>query len=1215
MNKRLLLQRLAPVSLRYGLCQLAVQLSICWLAGLLLVGFFFSLHRWQGWASPTLWILPAIITLLMAINICFRIFGRNVDWESTAHLIEKHRPELNSLLITAVEQKPDPATGRLNFLQERLILAAVNLSYKGEWRNTVPTSRIVGLHGLQFIVFIAFAVSLYSMHDLKQSRSTIALVYENGVTITPGDVALEKGNSLAVMAHFKGTIPTEALLVYGATNQLNQRIAMTKNLSDPVFGVSLSNLQSNLYYRIEYDGKSSRQYSVSVFEYPRVERIDVKIESPSYTKLADKIIEDTHRISAVEGSKIQLTIQMNKPVKSAKIQAKDVPAVDFTLIQSKPLAILTNLHFQRSQRCEIVVVDSSGRTNKTPASLFVDVLTNKAPTIKLLAPVGDQKVSALEEVQFRSEMSDDFGLQQYGFSYSSLVHGDREVTLGSQSGAKEKKTVGYLLPVENLVMKSGDIISYYFWAEDLDRDGKKRRVASDIFFAEIRPFEEIFRQGQSQDENSQDSEQQSSSSSESQANQSARLAEMQKDVLTATWKLYQRHLRDEIAQAQYKKDLAVVKESQEKTLTQATEAVSRATNPQRQASLTVATEAMKTALKHLADAEKQPSALSQATAAEQAAYQSLLRQQENEYQVSQRNSRNSRSSRSSANSRSQRQLNQLEMKSSENRYETQRQASSPPEAGSGEQQEMLNRLKELARRQEDLNQQLKDMQTALQEAKNNAEQEEIRRRLKRLQEDQRQMLGDVDEMQQQLDRNENSSRQSDSRQQLQQARNNVRQAADAMERGQVPEALNSGVRAQRNLAEARDELRQESAGRFSEEMRQLRSAARSLTQNQEELGNRLRSLNEPGRRTLRDDGGREEVVKGLDEQKQALTNLVNQATQVAQQAEATEPLLFKKLYDTLRNSQQDQLDNAMDVAKELVKRSFLPQAIPMEQKVREGMQELRDGVEQAAEAVLGNEREALTRAQRELQSLAQEVNRELQQSQSNVVNRVVTDSSQASTNAANTNISTLAGLWTNRSQTNSSLSPQARNRGGRGQETGQDQQARSQAGERQAGSQNGDQAQTARSDSSRRGETRQGQNREAQNRDNQANPTGRGGNDIVWDNQWQGPITGENYSQWVNRLRDVEDMLDYPDLRNQLTRVRERAQAARAEFKRHGISPKWQILKSQVSDPLAEVQQRIQDELARKNTNNWLVPLDRDPVPSRYAEGVRRYYEQLAREK
>ncbi len=101
---------------------------------------------------------------------------------------------------------------------------------------------------------------------------------------------------------------------------------------------------------------------------------------------------------------------------------------------------------------------------------------------------------------------------------------------------------------------------------------------------------------------------------------------------------------------------------------------------------------------------------------------------------------------------------------------------------------------------------------------------------------------------------------------------------------------------------------------------------------------------------------------------------------------------------------------------------------------------------------------------------------------------------------------------------------------------------------------------------------------------------------------------------WSERLRDVEEMIDTPELRNEAARVRERAREMRNELKRHSKNPQWPIVKSQIATPLAELRNRVAEELARREKSDSLVPIDRDPVPGKYSDLVRRYYEKLGSE-
>ena len=50
-----------------------------------------------------------------------------------------------------------------------------------------------------------------------------------------------------------------------------------------------------------------------------------------------------------------------------------------------------------------------------------------------------------------------------------------------------------------------------------------------------------------------------------------------------------------------------------------------------------------------------------------------------------------------------------------------------------------------------------------------------------------------------------------------------------------------------------------------------------------------------------------------------------------------------------------------------------------------------------------------------------------------------------------------------------------------------------------------------------------------------------------------------------------------------------------------------------IAGPLVQLRMRISEELARRESKEALVPIDRDPVPTRYSELVRRYYEELGK--
>ena len=109
-------------------------------------------------------------------------------------------------------------------------------------------------------------------------------------------------------------------------------------------------------------------------------------------------------------------------------------------------------------------------------------------------------------------------------------------------------------------------------------------------------------------------------------------------------------------------------------------------------------------------------------------------------------------------------------------------------------------------------------------------------------------------------------------------------------------------------------------------------------------------------------------------------------------------------------------------------------------------------------------------------------------------------------------------------------------------------------------------------------------------------------------------MTSDSYGGWSDRLRDVEENLEDAQMRSRVASARENARLVRLGARRERQKPDWAQVRLKVLAPLVEVQQQIREELRRRNPGDTLVPIDRDPVPSRYAESVRRYYENLGKE-
>ncbi|MEZ6089956.1 MAG: hypothetical protein R3C05_18405 [Pirellulaceae bacterium] len=861
----------------------------------------------------------------------------------------------------------------------------------------------------------------------------------------------------------------------------------------------------------------------------------------------------------------------------------------------------------------------------------------------------------MQELQLAASFRDDFGLLQYGLSYALAGGDENVVVLGDSAIGKQSHEGGSLIDFESLEAQPDQLLTYHFWAEDRDASGEIRHVQGDLYFAEVRHFEEIFRQGE-QPPGGQQQQQQGNQNSQ----QAEELAELQKQIVSGTWNVIRREASqsrnaspDDKVSEKLRDDVRLLNESQQSARDQLQQLAHEVSDPQSKQHVAAVDAMMETAISELTSTQQSLSmeTLQKALSAEQAAYQGLLKLRAREFEVSRQQQSQSQSQSSSSSQRQlQQQLDELELKNDENRYETQQQAQSQEDEQAGQIRQILNRLKELAQRQEDLNQQLKQLQSALETAETEEAREQIERQLKRLREEQQELLRDTDELADKLNQSANQEAAADQQDQLSQTRENVRQANEALSQQNVAEALSAGTRAEREFKQMRDEVREQAANSFSQTMRQMQQQAEALQEQQQSIDQQISDLQESKPGELRGGVDRENVQQQISEQKDDLNDLLQAIEQTVTDAEATEPLLAEKLYDAFRKTKQRQVDERLDMSRQLLQRSLDEQSLEMIRTAGEGISDLKKQIDEASESILGDPSESLRRALGELEDASAQLQAEIQRNDPNAPStqsserpsgQEDSDQSQSADNPAS-NETRQPGQQQPGQQQPGQQQPGQQQPGQQQpgqQQPGQQQPGQQQPGQQQPGQQQPGQQQPGQQQPGQQqpGQQQPGQQQPGQQQPGQQQPghqqpgqqqpgqtssSGRGGGNVLqsfaesMDRSEAAPLTGEGFRQWSDQLRDVEELVDDPELRSQAARIREAARRVRTDLKRHNQSPQWDMVRRLIAEPLEELKQHVSEELLRRSADrNALVPIDRDPVPTEFAEQVEKYYEKLGRGK
>ncbi len=1276
------------------------------------------------WSWPVVFGFFGTLCLATAIGLS-RIESSTPDLREIAWRIEEKHPDLRAALLAAMDQKPAPGGG-LGFLQRKLLGEISEHAVKNRWVRRVSERRLLLAAWGQFFALAAFVASLWFLLGEAPfgaaARPTAGVAEADAplapaafeVRVTPGDVELEKGSRLVVEAAFAGRAPAAATLVHRHAGG-ETRLPMQVGLDDSVFSALIPKVDTGGGYHLVFEDAKSDEFSIAVFELPELLRADAVVTPPAYLGGEKKTIADTRKITVMEGSVVEWRLRVNKPLAAGELFGEDGEILTLTQDPADETLLLASHEPAKTQRYRVHLVDAQDRANQRPPWLTVNVQENAPPQWKLTFPGRDFEVSALQELLLEAEVWDDVEVLRAGMTYEYKGEETEVVLNETPLAGKAKHPLETFIDIESLGARERDLVTYHFWAEDRDKDGQVRRSASDQFFAEVRLFEDILREGAPG----------GGGGSQGEQGETDELLRIQKDILNATWKLVRYHRLgkpfDSLAG-----DVKVVEESQQVVIGKTEEVLGQIEDAELREALEKAKEAMvRAAGEFAAVSEKRDGELLvPALGSAKEAYAELLRARARETEISMSNSM---SSGSQSQQERQRNLN-LELEQKELKYEEQSVAATP--AQSAEQQEnlaVLNRLKDLARRQEAIAEKIKELENRLQNAKEE-EKAEIERQLKRLQEEQRELLREMDDLAERMDSDENRANMTEEREELDRARESVQETAEKLESGQLSEAANSATRAGEQLEQMKEEFRERTSRQFSNEMKSLRESARELAEAQEAIGGQIDRLAEaPADDPFSADRQQQrgELAESIAGQSQKLSEMLEAMRTLSEQAEPTEPILSDALYEAVRNAMTSQVEESLDEARDYAFYNRPDQARTAEEAASRGIAELKNRIEKAAETILGNEADALRLARSELDKLIEESKAEAErlaggegteegqaedptgssqgkeeglaesgkekgkgegpgqpgegegEGESERVeaasHRFASGEGQSGEEPAESE-GKAKGKGKGESQglgegetPAESLAESGKAKGeGKGQGEGEGESEAPAEGQAESGKAKGKGqgegegegesetpakglAENGKAKGKGQGEGQggsespdpnspegqsQGQNRRqlaasgstsggggALNNGgddrHEGLPTGGAfaGGPLFFDEASEarqpGPITGEDYEQWSDRLGNIEEMLPQEDLRNAVARVRDDARAMRIDYRRDDLPPGAATINQRITNPLVELRQRIGEELAKLNRENPVAPIDRDPVPSEFRDLVRRYYEEL----
>ncbi len=299
---------LSHVTGRVQRYRFAWNLTLFWiLATLVVVGLLLNGELPKADARGA-WFGIFAIGAVALVATAWLISRRQVgDRRSIASKIESKFPSLQQRLLTAVGFPPNESLG---YLRRSLVDETIHHARANDWLQTIPTKSMFAAWLSNAVSFgcclLACATMLMALGDPESSplQSMLGFGKVDTVSVDPGNAEVERGSNVIVLARFADQVPAEAWLDATTESGKTLHTEMRRNLKDPVFGGYLLEVREDTTYTVDYLEGKSDSYRIRVFDFPAMVQSDAVIQSPSYSGIDDRTIEDTRRVTVVDGAKL-----------------------------------------------------------------------------------------------------------------------------------------------------------------------------------------------------------------------------------------------------------------------------------------------------------------------------------------------------------------------------------------------------------------------------------------------------------------------------------------------------------------------------------------------------------------------------------------------------------------------------------------------------------------------------------------------------------------------------------------------------------------------------------------------------------------------------------------------------------------------------------------------------------------------------------------------
>ena len=235
--------------------------------------------------------------------------------------------------------------------------------------------------------------------------------------------------------------------------------------------------------------------SIRVLQPLVLEKFEFRVIPPSYTRRPTETIEKLD-LSVLEGSHVELTMQLNRPAADAKLvriqragdgsDFKDLTAAQ-TPVELHESFVRSHLDDVRKGAAYRLTAQTADGMSLEPVNITIHCQLDQMPLVKFIEPDEELVVTPTTDVPMVVEASDDLGLLKVGVMYQVGSGPLQTLTEETADLSTAPFQVSTVLMLENHALTYQEAVTYYAFAEDNYFD-QPRRSTTPLRFIDIRPY-------------------------------------------------------------------------------------------------------------------------------------------------------------------------------------------------------------------------------------------------------------------------------------------------------------------------------------------------------------------------------------------------------------------------------------------------------------------------------------------------------------------------------------------------------------------------------------------------------------------------------------------------------------------------------------------------------------------------------------------------------